>query len=160
MKRPQRPLLSLKARALRYLSQREHSALELERKLAAYAKTPEELSAVLAELQAQNWQSDERYALARVRTRAAKYGSLRLRQDLENVGIDTEKIAQALENLDESELARAQAVWRKKFGQVAAYPENLKQMNFLARRGFSSETIKLLMKNIAEGASISKLHDS
>ncbi len=43
---------SLKGRALRLLSQREHSRKELERKLAAHEETPGELHQALDELQA------------------------------------------------------------------------------------------------------------
>ena len=42
---------SLKIRALGFLARREHSRLELEKKLASYAPTPEELSFVLDSLE-------------------------------------------------------------------------------------------------------------
>ena len=41
------PPLSLKARALRYLSQREHSRLELTRKLGPYVQEGDDLEALL-----------------------------------------------------------------------------------------------------------------
>ena len=50
---------SLKIRALGYLARREHSRLELEKKLAPYAPTPEELSYLLDSLE-QIWQSTHR----------------------------------------------------------------------------------------------------
>ena len=54
MQRP-RPQLSLKGRALRYLSQREHSRSELERKLAKHAENQGEVARVLDELQARGF---------------------------------------------------------------------------------------------------------
>ena len=44
------PGLSLKGRALKYLAAREHSRLELTRKLAAHAESPEQIDAVLDEI--------------------------------------------------------------------------------------------------------------
>ena len=44
-----RPALSLKARALRLLARREHSRLELRRKLASHAATSDEADRVLDE---------------------------------------------------------------------------------------------------------------
>lgn len=49
--------------------------------------------------------------------------------------------------LRETEWARAQAVWRKKFGVLPETPaERAKQARFLAARGFSSATIVKLLK--------------
>ena len=47
-----RPTLSLKGRALRLLSGREHSRAELEKKLAPHEEEPGQLARVLDELQA------------------------------------------------------------------------------------------------------------
>ncbi|MEY3627860.1 MAG: hypothetical protein RL163_2359, partial [Pseudomonadota bacterium] len=44
--------ISLKGRALRLLSQREHSRVELERKLAAHEEEPGSLARALDELEA------------------------------------------------------------------------------------------------------------
>lgn len=55
-----RPQPSLKGRALRLLSQREHSRLELERKLAEHETEPGQLAKALDELQARGFISEER----------------------------------------------------------------------------------------------------
>ncbi|MFZ1500011.1 MAG: recombination regulator RecX, partial [Giesbergeria sp.] len=55
-----RPQLSLKGRALRLLSQREHSRAELERKLARHLQEGEDLAAVLDDLQAKGFICEER----------------------------------------------------------------------------------------------------
>ena len=47
-----RPPVSLKGRALRYLSAREHSRAELVRKLVRHEEVPGELESVLDDLQA------------------------------------------------------------------------------------------------------------
>jgi regulatory protein len=48
-------------------------------------------------------------------------------------------------------LARAQAVWQKKFGQLATSgPERNKQARFLASRGFSGEVVRQVVAGIAD----------
>ena len=56
------PVLSLKARALRFLSMREHSRLELKRKLARHAEEGDDIEALLDFLEKNNWLSQERFA--------------------------------------------------------------------------------------------------
>src|SRR5690606_7790419 len=81
--RPYRPMNNegrrdgpgLKARAIAYLSRREHSRLELQRKLAAYSDDAAQIEAVLDELKAQHWQSDERYAEANARRQETLHGT-------------------------------------------------------------------------------------
>ena len=56
---------SLKARAVRYLSRREYSRLELEKKLRAYLaedESEDDLTAVLNDLEQKGYLSDERFA--------------------------------------------------------------------------------------------------
>ena len=57
-----RPTLSLKGRALKYLAAREHSRVELTRKLAPHAESPEQVSQVLDELEQKGWLSAQRQA--------------------------------------------------------------------------------------------------
>ena len=52
--------LSLKGRALRHLAAREHTRVELERKLASHADSADELARVLDELQAKGFISEQR----------------------------------------------------------------------------------------------------
>src|SRR5260364_113509 len=50
--------------------------------------------------------------------------------------------------LRESELARARAVWQKKYGSAPKTPaERARQMRFLAMRGFEADTLHPLFKN-------------
>ncbi len=64
--------LSLRARALNYLSRREISRVELARKLAPYAESQEELDNLLQEFSDRNWQSDERYTESFMASRSKK----------------------------------------------------------------------------------------
>jgi regulatory protein len=65
----------LRQKAIRLLARREHTRAELARKLAAHG-TPEEIAAVLAELQASQLQSDTRAAESYVRSHADRLGCL------------------------------------------------------------------------------------
>ncbi len=56
------PQLSLKGRALRLLSGREHSRQELERKLAPREEEPGQLRRILDELQAKGFIDERRVA--------------------------------------------------------------------------------------------------
>ena len=73
---PRQPL-SLKARALGYLSRREHSRAELRRKLAPHAESADEVEALLDWLEGENWLSNTRFAESVVHRRASRYGTAR-----------------------------------------------------------------------------------
>ena len=82
--------------------------------------------------------------------RAAKLGSMRIEQELQDKGLDPEAISAALAALKATELARAQAVWQKKFGAPAANAlEAARQMRFLATRGFGADVIRRAVKGPA-----------
>ncbi|HEY6087683.1 MAG TPA: recombination regulator RecX [Burkholderiaceae bacterium] len=155
--------LSLKARALQWLAQREHSRVELRRKLlrvarqraAEAAETGEEdpsagaeieVEAVLDWLAAHHYLSEARFVESRVNARAPRYGNLRIRQELGQHGAALDPAA--AEQLKESELARARAVWARKYGgdPAGTAVERARQTRFLAGRGFSSEVIRRIVR--------------
>ncbi len=140
---------SLKGRALRLLSQREHSRTELERKLAQHEEVPGELAKALDELQARDFINDGRAVDSVVNRRSGKLGSARIKQELAAKGLSGEAVAEAMANLKDSELSRAQEVWRKKFGTSPQDPqEKAKQMRFLLSRGFPSEVVRRIVPDI------------
>ena len=145
------PRLSLKARALRYLSMREHSRLELGRKLARYAGEGESVDAVLDFLEKNNWLSQERFSEALVHRRSARYGNSRIVAELQSHGVAGEPLAELKSSLKESEEARACEVWRRRFGTVAAdAAERQKQVRFLMQRGFSQRAVRAAIKGADE----------
>lgn len=138
---------SLKGRALRLLSQREHSRAELERKLAPHEEVPGELTKALDELQARDFINDGRAVDSIVHRRSGKLGAARVKQELAAKGLSGEAVAQALADLRETESSRAQEVWRKKFGQAPQDPqERARQMRFLITRGFSAEVVRRIVQ--------------
>jgi regulatory protein len=142
---------SLKGRALRLLSQREHSRKELERKLAQHEQVPGELAKALDELQARDFINDDRAMESVVHRRSGKLGAARVKQELAAKGLSGEAVAQAMAALKETELPRAQEVWRKKFGQAPSNEaERAKQVRFLITRGFAAEIVRKVVKGEAD----------
>lgn len=138
-----RPPLSLKGRALRLLSQREHSRAELERKLAAHEVEPGTLAQALDELQAKGFINEERVVESVIHRRAGKLGTARVQQELAAKGLSTESMVEALDQLRSTELERARQVWSRKFGAPSTEPkERARQMRFLLSRGFASEVVR------------------
>ena len=169
--------LSLRGRALQLLAQREHSRLELRRKLLAHAASQAAppttastdasddvstspgfsrrlpptanvqagVDTLLDWLAEYGHLSEARFVEARVRTRAARFGNLRIVQELAQHGLQlAPDVAQALK---ENEFVRARQAWARKFDAIANDAPGLaRQVRFLARRGFSSDVVRRVVK--------------
>ncbi|MBL0151338.1 MAG: regulatory protein RecX [Ideonella sp.] len=139
---------SLKARAIQWLSQREHSRSELRAKLLRAQRSmlrvqalhPEragdveasgkrsddvaplpalhEVDTLLDWLAAEGYLSEARFVESRVHARQARFGNQRIRHELQQHGLALD--AHAQEALSASELQRARAVWHRKFGPASA----------------------------------------
>ena len=143
---------SLKARALKLLSLREHTRLELERKLAAHAESAEQLAEALDALQARGFINEARVVESVVHRRAARLGASRVRQELQAKGVAQGAITEAVQALRSTELARAREVWAKKFGTPAAdAKERARQVRFLISRGFAAEVVRRVVNGADEG---------
>ena len=147
--------LSLKGRALRLLSAREHSRAELERKLASHEEEPGQLAAVLDDLEAKDFISPSRVIESVINRRQAKMGASRIKDELQRKGLDVALVAEALNHLKATEVERAKEVWRKKFdiktdaGNTPA--DKAKQMRFLAARGFGADAIRRAVSGLGGG---------
>lgn len=149
--------LSIKGRALRYLAQREHSRLELERKLARHVTDlPEdqgraEIAAALDALSAKGLISEARVAESVLNSRAPRLGVHRLKQVLQSKGLDAELIQSTLRQAAGTEFERALQIWQRRFGQAPMdASERGRQMRFLAGRGFSGDVIQRVLKSDAD----------
>ena len=138
---------------MRLLARREHSRHELAHKLAYGGADREELARVLDELEANKWLSDRRFAESYVADHRRREGAVKLAHALRQRGIADEVIAEVLSALntshdDDTEVARARTVWRKKFATPpGSQQERAKQMRFLQGRGFSIDTIRQAMSS-------------
>ncbi len=137
----------LRQQAIRLLARREHTRVELARKLAGLG-TREEIDTVLAELEASQLQSDSRTAESWLRGNAARLGASSLRHNLKARGVAPELIDEQIAQADlPDEMERARAVWSRKF---SAPPDNAKewarQARFLQSRGFAGDIVRRLLK--------------
>jgi len=145
---------SLKGRALRLLSNREHSKLELIKKLKVHAQTPEELSQVMDWLQAKGFINEKRVLESVIYRRATKLGFARVARELQEKGLDSEAIANAVHELKSSERQRASDVWFKKFKNKALTPsERAKQTRFLLSRGFAPSVVSQVVNSAGQSES-------
>jgi regulatory protein len=139
---------SLRGRALRLLARREHSRVELARKLAAHTEDQAEVERVLDELEARGWLSERRVVEQMVHARRTRYGAQRIERDLQAKGVSADAIAAALPEIRGGELQAAREVWRRKFG--GRLPRNAsergRQARFLQGRGFGMEVILKVIK--------------
>jgi len=143
---------SLKSRALRYLAAREHSRAELERKLRSADEEAGELARVLDELEAKGFISAERVAESVLHRRASRFGTSRIRRELQDKGLDAETVQASVERLQATEFERAREVWRRKFAEPAPDAAGrARQMRFLAARGFGTDTIWRVVSGAGDG---------
>jgi regulatory protein len=116
-----------------------------------------EVDALLDWLSAHGYLSQERFVESRVHARQSRFGNVRIQRELQMHGVPLD--ASARQSLKESEYERAREVWRKKFGSAstegrtevaAGAADRLRQMRFLAGRGFSPEVIRRVVRQRGE----------
>ena len=175
---PAQPV-SIKASALRWLAQREHSRSELRSKLlrllarraallrstsrpasAGAAQVDDadraegqdpavEVELLLQWLESDGHLSQARFIESRVHARQARFGNLRIRQELKQHGLSLDEPAR--QALQQTELQRAQAVWHKKFKLPAPdATAQLRQMRFLVGRGFSPDVVRRVVRGAGQ----------
>jgi regulatory protein len=137
--------------AVRLLARREHGAYELTTKLLKKGYLDQEIQDALLECRRLGLQSDDRFVetMFRVRIRQG-YGPIRIRRELQELQIDSELINNALRHEQDNWLSHAFAVWQKKYkdDDDRSYHVVQKQKQFLLYRGFSTDTINRVFKDI------------
>jgi regulatory protein len=127
---------------MNYLARREHSRVELARKLSPHGEA-EEIIALLDDLEQENLLSNARFAESLAHSRAGRHGSLRLKSELRDKGVPDPITCEVLAQAREGDLAAAREVWLKKFGTPPVdAKERAKQQRFLIGRGFPSEVVR------------------
>ena len=149
--------LSLKVRALQWLAQREQSQAELRSRLLRLAQAagsdPDaaaaEVEPLLTWLAAHGYLSDQRFVDSRVQVRSQRFGNLRIEAELRRHGLALDPGARA--QLLGTELERARALWQRKYGAPASdLAGRLRQMRFLAGRGFSQGVVRQVVQGGAD----------
>ena len=138
---------SLKVRAMRFLARREHTRVELRRKLEPRAQEGENVEAVLDDLAKRGWLSDERFAEQAIRAKSRRFGPMKMAHYLRSKGVGDEAIAAGLRGAGADGIASVEAVWRSRFrAPPADEREKLRQVRFLQGRGFPVEEILRFLK--------------
>jgi regulatory protein len=129
--------------AMGLLVRREHSRRELKQKLRLRGKENEEIEAALETLSRQDFQNDERFAMALARSRqAAGYGPVRIRAEMAQHSLGSELITQTIQALPGDWLQTAQGLIQRRYRQKinADASQGRKAVDFLLRRGFDQKT--------------------
>ncbi len=132
-----------------FLARREHSEVELRRKLATRGFDAELIETTLADLVAENLLSNSRFAEAFVHSRFQRgTGPQKIHAELRERGIDDGLIDDSIAGYDQQWRERVREVREKKFGAhlPGDYKERARQMRFLQQRGFTSEQISSAFK--------------
>ena len=159
-----KPKLSLKAQAIQCLARRDYSRAELRSRLLlknipknaeaeAILKIENELDFVLDELATKNLLDDARFLAQTVDRKKTRFGAARILRELKPHGLDEGAVLDVQAGLKETELERCVEVWQRKFNKNSAdinlgdYPKYyVKQVRFLASRGFSGSAISATLK--------------
>jgi regulatory protein len=150
----------LRNKALRLLTTREHSREELLKKLErsrtnAARRQPQQskkskpteddpdpsnkddIERIVAQLTAEGWQSDDRYADAMVRRLTGQASKRFIAGKLAQAGIKKDDAETALAQLVQDDFEAATALWKRRFGDTPRDDkERQKQIRYLLVRGF------------------------
>ena len=119
-------------------------------KAAATAAAVVEVDALLDWLSANGHLSAQRFVDSRIYSRQSRFGNQRIRQELRQHGLAPDAAAQS--TLRDTELARAGEVWQRKYGALASDAAGrVRQMRFLAGRGFSAEVVRQVVRGHVRG---------
>ena len=134
--------------ALRLLARRDHSRLELTRKLLKKAFSPDLIEAVLDQLVKKDWQSDLRFSESYVRTCTARGdGMLKIQMRLRDKGVSETIIQQVVPTNSDFWQIQLTDKWDKKRlsakTDIKALARNIR---FLQSRGFTFEQIQIFIK--------------
>jgi regulatory protein len=132
---------------MRFLARREHSRVELQRRLAAVAEEGDNVEALLDELARKGWLSDARFAEQTIRSKARRFGPLKAAHLLRGLGVEEQTIAAAFRAAGADGASSIEAVWRSRFRDAPADDkEKARQVRFLQGRGFPLDQIMKFLK--------------
>lgn len=133
------------AKGVYLLGMREHSIQELTNKLNARTEYADIVLAVIDELLANNYLSDERFAESYVRSRSNRgFGPIKIQAEMKSKGVSQRLINEYLESGSAFWFDVAREQYKKKYRskEVTDYKEWTKRARFLQSRGFNMEHIQ------------------
>ncbi len=138
------PAAAIERLALRLLATREHSRLELVRKLQSRGYPADQIDPVLSGLAAEGAIDEARLAESYVAERVGKgFGPLRIHAELRDKGLSDAAIDPYLEVMNEEWPALLAAAHDRRFGPTPPtdHTEIGRRGRFLQQRGFPTELI-------------------
>ena len=134
---------------MRFLARREHSRAELKRKLAPKVVEGDDLEILLDDLAQRGWLSDARFAEASIRSKARRFGPLKLANVLRAKGVADEAIAAGFCAAGADGASSLEGVWRSRFRAApSGDKEKARQVRFLQGRGFPLDDIFRFLKQL------------
>ena len=130
------------------LARREHGRVELTRKLRQRGATDELIDPALDRLSEEGLLSEARYLESFISYRSSSgYGPARIREELNQRGLNRGDIDQALRDSGINWSARLQDVWQRKYDGLRPHDprSRAQQTRFLAYRGFGLDMIGRLL---------------
>lgn len=144
-------------RCIDLLSRREHSQVELRRKMQHSGVDDQLIEVVLTRLQTDNYQSDERFAEVFTRSRVArKYGAKKITYELKQKGIENHLVNQEIIKYNDDFLENAQQLIRRKAprGDISAIFSDIKLKDKITRslvsKGYDFDVIRLAFEILQE----------
>ena len=134
-----------RATALKWLSRRDYSRLELELKLARKLFSAQTVAAELDRLEEEGYLSDRRFAEMLVRSRVSGgYGPVKIRHELRQKGVASAICEQLLAELAQDWAALATQVQKSHFGASPPgdFRAKSKRARYLQARGFEHDHIR------------------
>lgn len=144
----------IELRAVNLLSRREHSQLELQRKMEQRGFDSKAVKTVIERLAERNWQSDDRFTGSFIRHRIMqRQGPIKIRAELTMRGIQNDDIERHFEAENVDWFALAAEALQRKFRTAAGddRKEYARRQRFLASRGFTMEHIRRAMSALESG---------
>lgn len=138
-----------KATAVRLLSRRDHSILELRRKLKLREFPEEEIETALEDLIKRDYLSDERFSESYIHMRKQKgFGPLRIAAELNQRGVDERDYLVFLQPDNDSWLESLERTYQSRYrgSSVKDFQDKAKRIRFLQYRGFTLDKIHQVLK--------------
>jgi len=118
------------------------------------------ITALLDELERDNWLSNQRFAQNFSRRRGAGRGTALVLNELRQHKLDEADVQTVREQLQASEAQRAREIWERKFGQPPTDAKTwAKQARFMMSRGFSASTFKQVLAQFKDRSGLPDLPD-
>mgnify|MGYP006186130615 CR=1 FL=1 len=148
----QKPKQAATSYGLWCLSRKNWSVQEMKTKLTTRGYSVEESDVAVARLMELGYLNDSSFAQSKVRSLSARKGNRAVAQVLKQAGVGQADIETALDDAQD-EVTRAMRCAEKFRGKCQTREETGKVWRFLAYRGFSASTIKMVVSAIGGASS-------